>query len=116
MGEIFPAGTDSRFLRALGVQAIGFSPMAKSPILLHEHNEALSVKAFLYGISVYEKVLDALATAPKQEQELLFDRLSSTSQSPANGGEKVLDASTTAPRLEQKLHGDRLSATSPSPP
>jgi len=34
--EIFPAGTDSRFLRAMGVQAIGFSPMAHTPILLHE--------------------------------------------------------------------------------
>jgi len=34
--EIFPAGTDSRFLRAMGVQAIGFSPMAYTPILLHE--------------------------------------------------------------------------------
>lgn len=34
--EIFPAATDSRFLRALKVQAVGFSPMASTPVLLHE--------------------------------------------------------------------------------
>lgn len=34
--EIFPAATDSRFLRKLGIQAVGFSPMASTPTLLHE--------------------------------------------------------------------------------
>lgn len=67
--EIFPAGTDSRFLRALGVQAIGFSPMAGTPILLHEHDEALSVTAFLRGIEVYEEIIDRLGNTPRQEGE-----------------------------------------------
>jgi len=67
--EIFPAGTDSRFLRALGVQAIGFSPMASTPILLHEHNEALSVASFLRGIEVYEEVIDRLANTARQAGE-----------------------------------------------
>lgn len=68
--EIFPAGTDSRFLRALGVQAVGFSPMANSPILLHEHNEALSVATFLRGIEVYQSVICALASFPNERSHL----------------------------------------------
>lgn len=37
--EIFPASTDARFFRELGIPAFGFSPMANTPILLHDHNE-----------------------------------------------------------------------------
>ena len=37
--EIFPAATDSRYFRELGLPAIGFSPMANTPVLLHDHNE-----------------------------------------------------------------------------
>lgn len=37
--EIFPASTDARYFRKLGLPAIGFSPMANTPILLHDHNE-----------------------------------------------------------------------------
>eukprot|EP00929_Paragymnodinium_shiwhaense_P020470 TRINITY_DN13640_c0_g1_i1.p1 TRINITY_DN13640_c0_g1~~TRINITY_DN13640_c0_g1_i1.p1 ORF type:complete len:471 (+),score=131.86 TRINITY_DN13640_c0_g1_i1:81-1493(+) len=67
--EIFPAATDSRFLRLLGIRALGFTPLSKTPILLHEHNEALSVEAFMRGIDAYCKVLPALLDAPKQEEE-----------------------------------------------
>ena len=62
--EIFPAATDSRFLRELGVQAVGFSPMAATPVLLHEHNEALSVRTYLDGIRAYEAIIPAIADAP----------------------------------------------------
>jgi aminoacylase len=37
--EIFPASTDSRYVRTEGIVAFGFSPMANTPILLHDHNE-----------------------------------------------------------------------------
>lgn len=47
---VFPAATDSRFLRAQGVRAIGFSPMRNSPCLLHEHNEYLDEAVYLEGI------------------------------------------------------------------
>lgn len=67
--EIFPAGTDSRFLRALGIQAVGFSPMARTPTLLHEHNEALAVSTFLRGIGVYEKIIAKLADTPELPTE-----------------------------------------------
>ncbi|GMF20187.1 unnamed protein product [Phytophthora lilii] len=52
--EVFPAATDSRFLRQLGIPALGFSPMNKTEILLHEHNECLHKDTFLRGIDVYE--------------------------------------------------------------
>ena len=57
---IFPAATDSRFLRALGIRAIGFSPMRNSPILLHEHDEYLDRGVFVEGCAVYEKLLRVL--------------------------------------------------------
>ena len=37
--EIFPASTDARFFRQLGLPAIGFSPIANTPSLLHGHDE-----------------------------------------------------------------------------
>jgi len=62
--EIFPAGTDSRFLRQAGIPAFGFSPMTRSPILLHEHNEYLERKVFLDGIDIYDKIIPKLANLP----------------------------------------------------
>ncbi|XP_067042293.1 aminoacylase-1-like isoform X1 [Acropora muricata] len=58
--EIFPAGTDSRFLRELGYPAIGFSPMNNTPILLHDHDEFLNESVFLRGIEIYCEIITAL--------------------------------------------------------
>lgn len=58
--EVFPAGTDSRFLRQLGIPAFGFSPMRNTPIMLHEHDEFLSCETFLEGVRVYEILLERL--------------------------------------------------------
>ncbi|MED6285332.1 Aminoacylase-1A [Characodon lateralis] len=54
--EIFPAATDSRFIRAVGIPAIGFSPMNRTPILLHDHNEYLNERVFLNGVSVFSQI------------------------------------------------------------
>lgn len=62
--EIFPASTDSRFIRQIGYPAIGFSPMNHTPILLHDHNEHLNEKVFLTGIDIYTHLLPALACVP----------------------------------------------------
>ncbi|GMR45790.1 hypothetical protein PMAYCL1PPCAC_15985 [Pristionchus mayeri] len=59
--EIFPAGTDSRYLRAKGLKAIGFSPMINTPSLLHDHNEYISESTFLRGVEIYEKLIERLA-------------------------------------------------------
>jgi aminoacylase len=58
--EIFPAATDSRFLRQLKVPALGFSPMNHTPILLHEHNEMLHQETFVRGIYIYRELLQSL--------------------------------------------------------
>jgi len=59
--EIFPAATDARYLREYGIPSIGFSPMIREEILLHDHNERLNEKTFLRGVEIYETVLKNLA-------------------------------------------------------
>lgn len=60
---VFPAGTDSRYLRNAGYPAIGFSPMIHTPILLHDHDEFLSKDVFLRGIEIYVKLIGNIAVA-----------------------------------------------------
>ncbi|KAM7479522.1 hypothetical protein LguiA_027735 [Lonicera macranthoides] len=60
--EIFPASTDARYFRLRGVPAIGFSPMAKTPILLHDHNEFLNKDEYLKGIDIYESIIKTYAS------------------------------------------------------
>ncbi|MBA0738961.1 hypothetical protein Gogos_012269 [Gossypium gossypioides] len=57
--EIFPASTDAQNFRKLGLPAISFSPMANTPILLHDHNEFLNQAEYLRGIEVYESIIKA---------------------------------------------------------
>jgi aminoacylase len=59
--EIFPAATDSRFLREIGIPAIGISPIKNTPILLHDHNEFLNEKVYLEGIEWYKEVILEIA-------------------------------------------------------
>ncbi|KAK7068528.1 adenylate cyclase [Halocaridina rubra] len=59
--QIFPAGTDSRFIRAMNINAFGFSPMNKTPILLHDNNEYLNEEIFLRGIEIYTSIISELA-------------------------------------------------------
>ena len=68
--QVFPAATDSRFLRALGVRAFGFSPMKNSPILLHEHDEYLEEAVFLEGCEVYVVLLKALSSQDKFDDDV----------------------------------------------
>ena len=57
--EIFPAATDSRYFRELGFPAIGFSPMANTPILLHDHNEV----SFLFNLLIHHMNIKYLLSA-----------------------------------------------------
>jgi aminoacylase len=68
--EVFPAATDSRFLRCLGIRALGFSPMRNSEIMLHENDEYLEECVFLEGVGVYVGLIEALG---KQGSE--FERM-----------------------------------------
>ncbi|XP_063147990.1 aminoacylase-1 [Candoia aspera] len=67
--EIFPAATDSRYIRAAGHPAIGFSPMNYTPVLLHDHNEFLNEQVFLRGIEIYARLIPALAGVPPLRAE-----------------------------------------------
>lgn len=51
--EIFPASTDARYFRERGLPAIGFSPMANTPILLHDHNEVNIYPWYLLIVCLY---------------------------------------------------------------
>lgn len=55
--EVFPAGTDAAYVRALGIPAFGFSPINNTPVLLHDHDEFLHANVYLKGIEIYEKIL-----------------------------------------------------------
>ncbi|KAI7830874.1 hypothetical protein BX661DRAFT_197428 [Kickxella alabastrina] len=61
--EIFPAATDSRYLRRAGVPALGVTPLVNAPILLHDHNEYVTEKQFVDAIGFYTDVVSALANA-----------------------------------------------------
>lgn len=67
--EIFPASTDARYFRLRGIPAIGFSPMANTPILLHDHNEFLNKEEYLKGIEVYVSILKAFASFGETEKD-----------------------------------------------
>ncbi|KAL4715354.1 hypothetical protein ACJJTC_015125 [Scirpophaga incertulas] len=59
--RIFPGGTDSRYIRRVGIPAIGFSPMNYTPVLLHDHDEFLHADVFLKGIDIFVKIIAAVA-------------------------------------------------------
>ena len=61
--QVFPAATDSRFLRALGIRALGFSPMRNTEILLHENDEYIPESTYLEGIAIYVHLIQTLGSA-----------------------------------------------------
>ncbi|KER24085.1 hypothetical protein T265_08174 [Opisthorchis viverrini] len=73
--RVFPGGTDARFVRNFHtlpnspkdtkpIPAIGFSPMRRTPVLLHDHDEYLSRDEFLLGCRVYTELLLELSELP----------------------------------------------------
>ncbi|KAL6211079.1 hypothetical protein ACLB2K_016307 [Fragaria x ananassa] len=60
--EIFPASTDACYFRLQGLPAIGFSPMANTSILLHDHNEFLNKDEYLKGIKIYESIIKSYSS------------------------------------------------------
>jgi len=67
--QVFPAATDSRFLRALGICALGFSPMRKTCIKLHEVDEYLPEAVYIEGVEVYAHLLAQLATVVMENKD-----------------------------------------------
>ncbi|KAM5562818.1 aminoacylase-1 [Rosa sericea] len=73
--EIFPASTDARYFRLQGLPAIGFSPMANTPILLHDHNEFLNKDEYLKGINIYESIIKSYSSYAEHVTAGLRDEL-----------------------------------------
>ena len=61
--QIFAGGTDSRYIREVGIPALGFSPMNHTPVLLHDHDEFIRADTYLRGIEIYKKIIPKLAEA-----------------------------------------------------
>ncbi|KNC28371.1 hypothetical protein FF38_01389 [Lucilia cuprina] len=61
--QIFTGGTDSRYIRQVGIPALGFSPMNNTPVLLHDHDEFIQADTYLQGIEIYKKIIANLANA-----------------------------------------------------
>ncbi|XP_011297555.1 aminoacylase-1 [Fopius arisanus] len=61
--EVFPGGTDSRYVRQVGIPAICFSPMNNTTIKLHDHDEYLNKNIFLRGIEIYMRIIPSVANA-----------------------------------------------------
>lgn len=68
---IFPAATDSRYVRRVGIPAFGFSPMRRTPSLLHDHNEYLERSVYLEGVDVMTVLIQQLASVPGQPNNKL---------------------------------------------
>ena len=66
--EVFPAGSDSRFLRCLAIPCLGISPLRNIPVLLHDHNEYVRESDFLEGIKLYADLIPALANTPSPKK------------------------------------------------
>ncbi|XP_011177293.2 aminoacylase-1 [Zeugodacus cucurbitae] len=60
---VLPGVTDSRYVRQMNIPALGFSPMAHTPIRLHANDEYLQADTYLEGIRIYENILPAIANA-----------------------------------------------------
>lgn len=63
--SVFPAASDGRWVRLQlpNTACYGFSPMRRTPILLHDHDEYIPVSEFLDGIDVFARIIPALADA-----------------------------------------------------
>jgi aminoacylase len=66
--EIAAGASDSKFLREVGVKAIGFSAINNTPILLHKNDEYVNEKVFVRGVELFTKLIPRLANIPKEEQ------------------------------------------------
>ncbi|KAI1710839.1 peptidase family m20/M25/M40 domain-containing protein [Ditylenchus destructor] len=65
--QIAAGASDSKFLREIGIKALGFNPTNNTPVVLHMSNEFISEDVLLVGIDVFVKLIPRLANVPKYE-------------------------------------------------
>ncbi|KNA12601.1 hypothetical protein SOVF_124420 [Spinacia oleracea] len=66
--DIFRGATDASFFRQRGFPAVGFSPIANTPGLAHDHNEFLNQQEYLKGIEIYAAIIKAFASYAEQTE------------------------------------------------
>jgi aminoacylase len=94
--QVFPAATDSRFLRALGIRALGFSPMKNTEIMLHENDEYIPEQVYIDGIQVYTGLLYKLASQTKEIDQLAASAvLQSNNNGTTTNGHDYVNIDTT---------------------
>ncbi|XP_055301117.1 aminoacylase-1-like isoform X2 [Sitodiplosis mosellana] len=49
--------SDMKYIRRIGLAALGFSPLMNTVAKLHDHNEYISVDTYLAGVNVYKKII-----------------------------------------------------------
>lgn len=57
-----PVATDARYIRNIGIPCFGMSAFGETPLLLHDHDEYVSVEALNEGIQVYLRILKRIVT------------------------------------------------------
>lgn len=63
------AATDSRYLREVGIPALGVSYLKNTPLLLHDHDERMHEDIFLEGIEFYNTLITRLSNITAAEVE-----------------------------------------------
>ncbi|XP_031629265.1 aminoacylase-1-like [Contarinia nasturtii] len=63
--SVFRAVTDSRYVRNVGIPALGFSPLMNTTPKLHEHDEYINADTYLNGIKIYEKIIEKIGNVEK---------------------------------------------------
>lgn len=69
--QITTGSTDARYLRIVGVPALGFSPINNTPRLAHDHNEFLNKDIFLRGIEIYQNIIPEVANVSDNNEDLV---------------------------------------------
>ena len=56
----------------IGLPALGFSPMNKTPVLAHDHDEFLNEDVFLKGIDIYCQIIPAIGNVAPPNKQCLY--------------------------------------------
>lgn len=65
-----------------GIPVFGFSPINRTHVLMHDHDERISRQVFLNGVRVYQRLVEELAESPRFDTEETSDAVDSTLASP----------------------------------
>ena len=80
----------------VGLPALGFSPMNKTPLLVHDHDEFLNEDVFLKGINIYCQIIPAIGNVAPPNKQCLY----------IHGSCKLSNVKTSFPLFHSCPHGN----------